>query len=117
MAIKKITKKQSKEFNEKFIKGILELGAIKIDLQLYNTSTNFELNTVAGRLEIHLPLEQRYCFTVFSCFDEADKAKLKFSCNPYSGKYNYHGTTEPINVDVLVETALMMFVMTLPKEK
>lgn len=113
---KKITKHQANEFNNKFIKGIIELGAIKI--KPYTSSfESFKLNTIVGELKINLPIEHTFIFYVFSCFEDVEKAKLKFDCNPHSGKYNFMTQSEPVIVDKTVELAIMFFESTLLNTK
>jgi hypothetical protein len=29
-------------------------------------------------------------YSIFGCFEEPNRAKIKYPCNPYSGKYNFH---------------------------
>lgn len=113
---KKITAKQAKEFNDKFTKGILELGAVQTK-PVTSSFVSFELNTIVGRLELNLPINQTYFFTVFSCFEDVEKAKLKFDCNPHSGKYNFMTHSEPVIVDKTVELAIMFFESTLLNTK
>lgn len=108
----KITKKQAIEFNEKFTSGILALGAKSITPHT-DSFTSFEMETKVGRLTMNLCKEQTYCFTIFSRFEDVNRAKLRFGCNPYSGKYNFHGTTEPTDVESNIKIALFMFEQTL----
>jgi hypothetical protein len=110
---KKITKKQCQQFVEKVCKGLLEMGAYKVN-QNHPSMICFELNTIVGKLELSVPLEQTYIFTVFSCFEDVKKAKRKFPCNPHSGKYNFHVFGD---VDETVKMALMMFESTVAKAK
>ncbi len=108
----KITKKKAAEFNKKFIEKILELGALPI-VNRMDFMTSFELKTIVGRLVINLYNEHNYCYTVFSRFDDVDKAKLKFDCNSYSGKYNIHASGSSNTVDEAVKEAIQHFECTL----
>ena len=101
--------------NEKFIKevsdGLIKMGATKIKDKI-SAFRSFELDTIVGKLEIDIDADNQFCYTVFSRFLDVDKAKEKFDCNPYSGKYNIHLTARPIK-DV-IKTALFHFEVTQP---
>ncbi len=114
---KKITVKQAKEFNDKFCKGLIELGAKSIE-PMTDSFISFEIPTIVGKLSINVPIQQTYCFMIFSRFEDVDKAKLKFDCNPFSGKYNFsQGIYDKQTVADIVERAIMMFECTLPNTK
>lgn len=111
----KITIKQAKRFTESFTKRILQMGATSVK-STTSSHTAFVLNTIVGLLTIHLPIEQTFCFTVFSIFENEKEAAKKFDCNKFSGKYNFHrGLYKGETVDNIVEMALMHFNCTLPK--
>jgi len=86
--MKTITPKQSEAFVKGVCKGLLEIGAKKIKDKI-STFRTFELDTIVGKLTISVDTDNLHCFTVFSRFENVDKAKEKFDCNPYSGKYNF----------------------------
>jgi hypothetical protein len=114
----KITKKQGKEFVAGITKGLLELGAVvQPKCRIMTNQVEFKLDTIVGNLNITLRDDQNYCFTVFSKFDDVAKAKEKFDCNPYSGKYNFHrGKSELFSMEQMIEFAMMHFECTQPKE-
>ena len=90
--------KTLQKFNKRVTKEIEALGAKPCD-QAYHRP-RFEIQTKAGRLQI--TLDDDTCksgiFTIFSCFDEPERAKNVLSLsnasnlNSYSGKWNFHYT-------------------------
>lgn len=109
---KRLTPKKGKIFVDKFTEGIIKLGAVKTKPYI-DSFVSFELKTTVGKLEINLPVEQSVCYTVFSRFENVDKAKVKFDCNPYSGKYNSHLSPDSLDVEQAVEISLRHFEYTL----
>ena len=91
MANDNITLKKQNAFVTAVTKGLLEMGAV---LQPTNenmlSNKQFKLDTIAGVLNITLYNSQTFLYTVYSRFEDVEKAKDKFNCNPYSGKYNTH---------------------------
>ncbi len=87
-----ISIKKQKVFVSQVTSGLLEIGAIIQQNTLRHNCTVFNLDTVAGNLEITLRHEQGSLYSVFSIFDNPKVAKEKFTCNPNSGKYNFHST-------------------------
>jgi hypothetical protein len=83
---KKITKEISKKFVDGLTNEFIKIGA-KIKC-LGGVSNRLELDTVAGKLNISIPVKQSTIFSVFGRFEDVDKAKTVFDCNPYSGKFN-----------------------------
>jgi len=103
------TKKQSQEFLTRMNKAIEELGGVKTE------KNNYILDTIAGELEIHVSEDSQYCFTVFCKFKDVARAKEKFNCNPYSGKYNIHiGATKEMTVEKAIEICTMLLEASLP---
>jgi hypothetical protein len=86
--MKKITKKQGAKFVEG-AKRILSFIPNK-QVDCYEGSSKYEVETQYGLLTITIPDEQSYCYTIFQRFDDVEKAKTRFACNPYSGKFNIH---------------------------
>jgi len=116
--MKKITKKQSKEFVEGITKGLLKIGAViqPEDKRLF-PQTLFKLDTIVGLLTITLYHEQDIIFTIFSRFEDVDKAKQKFDCNRFTGKFNFHRSqSELFSMEQMIEFALIQFEATQPKE-
>lgn len=107
--MKTITEKQSKAFVKGVCKGLVKLGAKKVEARL-KTFKSFELETNVGKLKINVDTTNVHCFTVFSRFDDVEKAKKIYNCNPFSGKYNFHrGASELFSIPQMIEFALMQF--------
>ena len=109
--MKNICKSKNKKFVDKVCKGLIEMGAnqIKSEFPTYNI---FKLETVAGKLVIKVEVENVHCYTVFSKFEDVERAKEKFDCNPYTGKYNVHlGNNN--NIDSIIDYVITMFKNTL----
>lgn len=85
----KITQKINSKYINEICKILLAKGAKEIDDKTGDSRT-FLLDTTVGKLIITIPGDNTYCFTIFSRFDDVAKAKQKFDCNPFSGKYNAH---------------------------
>ncbi|HSG31859.1 MAG TPA: hypothetical protein VLB82_09970 [Thermodesulfobacteriota bacterium] len=114
--MKTITEKQSEAFVKGVCKGLLEIGAIKVEDKI-STFRTFELDTIVGKLTINVDTDNVHCYTVFSKFEDVEKAKEKFDCNQFSGKYNFHrGKSTLFSIPQMIEFALMKFEATLPKE-
>jgi hypothetical protein len=111
------TKAQQKKFVKGVKAGLLEMGAVMLPESKYRKEiTEFELETIVGKLTITLRDDQSFLFMVFSRFENVDKAKHKFNCNQYSGKYNFSQTLRHTTVEQSIEFALMHFECALPKE-
>jgi hypothetical protein len=86
--MRKITKKQSKTFNESIEKLLLDNGfKIEVDLDIrkyFSKETNF------GKVDIFLYEQSGKVWSIFTCFQNAVKAKTIFNCNLFTGKYNFH---------------------------
>ena len=109
--MKNICKSKNKKFVDKVCKGLIEMGAnqIKSEFPTYNI---FELETIVGKTVIKVELENVHCYTVFSKFEDVERAKEKFDCNPYTGKYNLH-LSNSNHIDDVIDLALIMFKNTL----
>ena len=111
-----INKNKNKAFVDAVCKGLLELGAKKVKDQIDSFRT-FELDTIVGKLTINVVVDNFACFTVFSRFEDVARAKQKFDCNPFSGKYNVHiGTSREMTGEKAAEIALIAFDCTVPNE-
>lgn len=114
--MKTITPKQSQAFVDKLCKALLEVGAKKVD-DVISKFRTFEIETIVGNLNIDVDTDNTYCYTMFARFDEVDRAKEKFPCNSYSGKYNTHvGKNTGITPDKAVEICMRAINRTLIKE-
>jgi hypothetical protein len=111
-----ITKKQQDEFVAGVTKGLVDMGAViqPTDERMFS-NTQFKLETTAGTLLITLYHRQEFLFTVYSRFEDPNKSKGKFICNPYSGKYNFNKVNN-CPMEQIIEFALMHFECTLKKE-
>lgn len=111
-----ITKKIANKFVQAVTEGLLEMGAIRQPQDHIRTDViEFKLDTIVGNLNITLRKDQDHLFMVFARFDNVSKAKHKFDCNQYSGKYNFNHVFNG-DIDQAIEFALMHFECTLPKE-
>jgi hypothetical protein len=83
----------AKRFGKDLVVGV---GAIKTGSTQF--TDNYELNTSAGLLCISVSKERSRVFTVYARFDNIEKALWSVRnmdrLNPYSGKYNFHYSTE-----------------------
>lgn len=103
--LKKIKKSDSKKFADEVCAGLEQIGAKYIGDCLH--LKKFSLETIVGNLTVSVAQDNEFCYTVFSRFDDIDRAKEKFNCN-ISGKYNFHIGSEH-SVDRAIEFALMQF--------
>jgi len=84
----------TQEWEMEIIHLMADMGAKKIRDEEHLQA--WELQTVAGRLELTLPILQsgedpRNLFSLFSRFDQPKTARsMGFYCNEYSGKWNWH---------------------------
>jgi len=95
-------------------KVIEDLGGIKTGK--HPVDYQYTLDTVAGELEIRVDEDSQHCFTMFCKFKDVERAKNKFDCNPYSGKYNVHiGAVKEITVDKAIEICTIHLERALPQ--
>jgi len=88
--------KKQKEANELITKGLLELGAVKVEGKSY-PYVWYEIETKGGKLTVHCSSDSLYTretrMTTISCysmFDNLIKAKeTGMNCNPWCGKHNW----------------------------
>jgi len=98
---KRIKKSESTKFVKElstYIKSIGGVIRVENDYPLI-----FDLNTIAGNLVITLYDDNLHTFTMFTKFDNPDRAKKIVSCNSFSGKFNLH--LGVIDVDIAIEAA------------
>jgi len=85
--MKKISKSNSEKFNKQVRELIKKYRAIENEsYKMYQ----YQLQTKYGILNVSVHDDQSFIYSIFTRFDEPEKAKEKFSCNPHSGKYNFH---------------------------
>jgi hypothetical protein len=110
--MKKITKKDSKAFVDGVSKALLGFGATEKKISIpFKGIREFSLETSVGKLDVTLYDDNEHCFTAFSIFEDAKCAKVKFDCNPNSGKYNSYISAMP--VEDAIEIAVNHFEVTL----
>jgi hypothetical protein len=85
----RITKQKSAKFNKAIIDFAISLGAT-IKERSEDWRTVLDLKTIVGNMTITIYDKQEVCYTVFCKFDNPTKARKKFNCNGFSGKYNNH---------------------------
>jgi hypothetical protein len=111
MAKDNITLKKQNNFVEAVKKGLLDIGATIVKQEFRDTQ--FVLDTIAGKLNITLYGSQTFLYTVYSRFEDVNRANGKFNCNPNSGKYNIHLSAKGNTEKYAIEAALMNFECTL----
>ncbi len=79
---------KSQRFVDTLTAGLIQLGAKEFETT--ESRKSFHLDTIVGNIDIHVRTDVQHCYTMFACFDNVKEAKVKFNCNPYSGKYNTH---------------------------
>lgn len=106
------TKKEGKEFKQRMDKFIQDLGGVPTGKK--SPYYEYILDTIAGELEIRVDEDAQHCFSMFCKFKDVARAKLKFDCNPFSGKYNAMiGASKGMTVDKAVEICEMALECTL----
>jgi len=108
-----ITLKKQTKFVRGVKNGLIELGAEIINTSISFGNTQFVLNTVVGPLYITLYKNQSFLYTVYSKFENVEQAKLKFNCNPYSGKYNIHYSAKGNTEKYAIQSVLRHFECTI----
>lgn len=103
----KIRKNDNIKFVEGICSGLLNLGVKEVTDGTSSFRT-FELQTVVGILLINVPIDNSFCYTIFSRFENVELAMHKFDCNPYSGKYNVHISPQK-SIQNLIESAIAPF--------
>ena len=107
-----INKKMSQDFVRFLTEGLISLGAKRVEDKI-DSHIEFEMDTIVGKLSISIPKEQQTIFSVYSRFQDVDKAKQKFNCNPHSGKYNvYIGLAPEMTAKIASDAALSAFEIT-----
>ena len=92
----KISYKKANEFREAVLELLTKFGAEKSELYQYKIKTEN-----LGDLYISLHDDSlSYCYSIFTRFEDVDKAKQYVDCNPFSGKFNFHsGSSKTILSD------------------
>jgi len=90
--MKKIIKKDALDFYNKITDILLKSSAVNVKTE--SDRNYYVLNTSAGTLNIIFEsledMRKSSLYTVYTRFEEPDKAIKHYDCNPYSGKYNFH---------------------------
>lgn len=82
--MKKITKKQSADFQKKAMDILSKFNPKESDFYRYSVDTEL------GELLVRIDEDNVSCYSIFTRFEDVDKAKEHVNCNPYSGKHNFH---------------------------
>ncbi len=97
----KITKAKASKFNKVITKFVKEMnGTLKSTVPM----DEYMVSTSVGPMMVSIPNEQNYTYTIFCRFMDVAKAKMKFDCNPYSGKYNFHHSRG--DIDEIISMAI-----------
>jgi hypothetical protein len=94
--MKKITNKEYKEFLIRFELEMLGFGAKLIEDDERKIVFDLEVNRVGSyKITVYKDNEGSVLFSFYGRFDNVEKAKEIYNCNPYSGKLNFyfHNTT------------------------
>lgn len=84
-----------KELRQYFVDAVYflleDIGANHITKE-YDTD-KYELETQCGKLMLSLrgELDHVHILSLYAKFEEPERAKKHVVCNPYSGKWNFHG--------------------------
>lgn len=97
--------KISKTNASKFYVGVQTFIVETMKGQLVSTvfdgdTERYEVNTNAGQMLISLSKTQEQVYTIFCRFRDVEKARQKYDCNPYSGKYNFHAIHTKVGAEV-----------------
>lgn len=101
---RKQTKKQLQDFNNEVVE-ILEFYGAKEATNLFGRPVHEVDSERLGRLTITLSDTTSRVYTIFTRFEEPEKVKQYFNCNPHSGKYNSHEFT-PESCLVFIDSLL-----------
>lgn len=83
--MKKQTKKQLQDFNNEVIEILEFYGATKLNENTYTMNSD-----KIGLLTITLENEPSKIYTIYSRFEDTEKAIKYFNVRPYNGKINSH---------------------------
>lgn len=87
--MKNKTRKQITDFNNEVLK-ILEFYGVEKTKNEFDKDVYFIDSEKIGRLNIRLDHDISKIYTIFTRFEDTDKASKYFDCG-FSGKLNYHG--------------------------
>lgn len=95
---RKIGKKRQVKFINDVKAFLKEVGAE--DYTGSYTGYQYHIDTIAGKLKIHISDDQSYVFSIFCRFDDVKKAVEELdgpafqNLNEFSGKWNFHSSHE-----------------------
>lgn len=98
--MKKVTKKQMAEFVKQAKRILNRYGWTALE----NSSFTHRVATDLGDVRIRIDEEASYCYSIYMCFENVEKAKKKLDCNRYTGKYNIHKYDMIEALDMFEET-------------
>ena len=90
---KRNKKAMQKIFIEKVIESVNAIGAISIPPDIDSFIAQWLIETIYGTLQITLPKEHTFCFTIFCRFLSKAEKFSQFKTdriNKFSGKWNFH---------------------------
>lgn len=100
-----ISKAKRAKFIKEVIKGLIALGAVEDTDASDSTFQIFDFPTIAGNLVIKVDLTQSGLHSVFSRFEDYEKAVDCFPELELNPKYNFHGLDKP----TVIEDAISHF--------
>lgn len=107
-----MNKRSQNKFNNAITKELIAMGAQVTSKN--EDKTEFTMDTIVGKLDVSLYHDQGGLYSVFSRFEDVDRAKDVFDCNKFTGKYNFHASYKCNPVDVAIENAIAHFECTQP---
>jgi hypothetical protein len=92
------------KFNKKVVKLILSMGGKNVTTeQEKDYKFSLQINTKLGLLNISLHNDISEIYSIFTRFDSTDLIKDLPNVNTYSGKWNFHYTSEITILDIFKE--------------
>lgn len=93
--MKNIKKSNMKEFVQDAKEFFLSMGMK--EKETISSFIEFEKQTKYGLFTAKIDQELSAVYSVYGLFEDVEKAKNVFNCNPYTGKYNFHSFDLPLN--------------------
>lgn len=89
---KKVSKKNAIDFLNRVTNILKEHEAIEAETQ--TSYKKYKLNTNAGELNVTIEdldsATESSIYTIYTCFEDHEKAREFCECNRFTGKYNFH---------------------------
>ena len=88
--MKRILKKDSKDFQTKVINMFIKYGAEPDNIRGYKDDIKgYKINTKLGSLHVSVFDDNIHIYSIYSRFYNVELARQFYKCNPYNGKYNF----------------------------